>query len=356
MKKLYQFLLVLTLPVSLVLFSYVTGSPGGKTGSPGDGGSTCTDCHAGTAQSQSSWITSTIPFSGYTPGETYQVTATGVHPGVVKFGFELTSENVSGAKIGTFVITDVTRTQLANGGKSVTHKLAGTAPTGNSNSWTVDWTAPASGTVRFYAAFNAANGNGNNNGDIIYTSSLTVNELILNPAITGVDPDHAPLDFSGDLSISGQDTEWQNGVSNVRFVYHNDPGVFFEATGITVQSNTELTVSVTIANDLTVGSYDVWVDDLVLGNGFIVDQLDGVETFDLAKSLELYPNPAADFLTVEVPQGADIRMVDLQGRLMMKFLADQQSNQLDVSGFSPGYYLITVQMDGKQTSRKWLKK
>ncbi|PIY30283.1 MAG: hypothetical protein COZ08_13255, partial [Bacteroidetes bacterium CG_4_10_14_3_um_filter_42_6] len=108
--------------------------------------------------------------------------------------------------------------------------------------------------------------------------------------------------------------------------------MFFEATGITVQSNTELTVSVTIANDLTVGSYDVWVDDLVLGNGFMVDQLDGVETFDLAKSLELYPNPAADFLTVEVPQGADIRMVDLQGRLMMKFLADQQSNQLDVSG------------------------
>jgi len=183
-----------------------------------------------------------------------------------------------------------------------------------------------------------------------------VNELILNPAITGIDPDHAPLDFSGDLSISGQDTEWQNGVSNVRFVYHNDPSVFFEATGITVESNTELTVSVTIANDLDIGAYDVWVDDLVLENGFMVDQLDGVETFDLAKSLELYPNPAADFLTVKVPQGANINVVDMQGRLIMNFIAHQQSIQLDVSGFIPGYYFLTVQMDGKMTTRKWLKK
>ncbi|MCF8368481.1 MAG: T9SS type A sorting domain-containing protein [Bacteroidales bacterium] len=154
------------------------GSPGGKTGSPGDGGNTCTDCHAGTATSQSGWITSTIPAEGYTPGETYTITATGVHSGVVKFGFELTAEDMSNNKTGSLIVTNPTEMQLANSNNSITHKSAGTTPSGNSKSWSFDWTAPSQGTgnVTFYGAFNAANGNGNNTGDIIYKSSLSVLE------------------------------------------------------------------------------------------------------------------------------------------------------------------------------------
>lgn len=50
-------------------------------------------------------------------------------------------------------------------------------------SWEFDWTAPSAGTgpVRFYAAGNAANNDGSDNGDRIYTSNLAVAEASSGP-------------------------------------------------------------------------------------------------------------------------------------------------------------------------------
>lgn len=157
-----------------------SGSVGGKTGSPGDGGSICTECHGGTANPQTGWITTNIPVGGYVPGQIYTITASGMHPGVSKFGFELTAERSGGVKTGGFTITNVAHTKFTNGTNAVTHTFTGTTPSNNAKSWSVDWTAPASGSgaVTFYAAFNAANGNGAPSGDIIYSSSLTVSESI----------------------------------------------------------------------------------------------------------------------------------------------------------------------------------
>ena len=49
---------------------------------------------------------------------------------------------------------------MINNDKAITHTSSGISTTGDSNSWSFDWTAPASGTgdVTFYGAFNAANG------------------------------------------------------------------------------------------------------------------------------------------------------------------------------------------------------
>lgn len=176
-------LLYLIIPAgSMILASWILssgGSPGGKSGSPGDGGTSCTQCHAGTAQQASEWITSNIPATGYVPGQTYTITATGTHNGVQKFGFEVTAEDFGSTKKGTFIITNAAQTKLVNGAKAVTHTSGGTTPFGNSKTWTFDWTAPVAGTgqVTFYGAFNAANGNGSNSGDVIYLSSAAFNEF-----------------------------------------------------------------------------------------------------------------------------------------------------------------------------------
>ena len=355
MKKAYSILIVLAMPLSLILFSYVNGSPGGKTGSPGDSGATCTECHTGTAQTQLSWIASTIPVEGYTPGATYQVTATGTHAGVVRFGFELTSEDALGDKTGHFTITDVERTKLANGGKSVTHKMAGTSPGGDSNTWTVDWTAPASGSVTFYAAFNAANGNGSTSGDVIYTSSLMVSQMVLNPQIAGVDPNHVPLDFNGNLTITGQDTQWESETLMVSFLNHDDQTTSFSASNVTVESNTLLTVSVMIPISLPVGSYDVYVGELMLENGLVVDQLDAVESVDWDAEVKIYPNPATQYLFVNAPMGSEIDVLDIQGRLLQSTTMDQKIKQIDVVDYNQGLYFLVIKSEGKQSTRKWLK-
>ena len=166
---------VLAIGFAITLLSYSSGTPGGKTGSTIDV-NTCTQCHSGTAISQDNWITSDIPVTGYVPGETYTITASGNHTGAAKFGFEITSEDAS-SKVGTFVITDANTTKLANNNHAVTHTSNNTASSG-SKTWSFDWTAPAAGTgdVTFFGAFNAANGNGSTSGDVIYTSQLAVSE------------------------------------------------------------------------------------------------------------------------------------------------------------------------------------
>ncbi len=181
MKKIY--LRLLFAPAVLILFFAGTlsfgGSPGGKTGSPGDNGTTCTQCHSGTAIAAENWITSDIPELGYEVGETYTITATGTHPDFFsRFGFELTAEDMDGNKVGDFEVINNIETQLANSQTSVTHTVLGVNPDGDSRTWTMSWTAPATdvGVVTFYAAFNAANGNNGTSGDVIYTSMMSVDE------------------------------------------------------------------------------------------------------------------------------------------------------------------------------------
>ena len=360
MKSIYKVLPIIALPAILLLYSYNSGSPGGKSGSTGDGGSTCTDCHAGTAQSQMGWITTDIPAEGFTPGETYTITATGTHTGVAKFGFELTAENTSGAKTGVFSITEPGRTKFTNANAAVTHTSGGTSVSGNSNSWSMDWTAPISAptVVKFSAAFNAANGNGMTSGDVIYTSSISYNLYVpLNPQITGVEPDHEQQGYEGELNITGDETEWTSGVSDVRFVFHDNNNIFFIGDQITVVGDDLLTVNVIIPEDIEIGEYDVYVDDLVLENGFVVDIYDAINDNYLADVVSVYPNPASEHVVIEAPMGSQIIITDLSGRKVSQYeITGTQAIDIDVSSFNSGLYFVQVTYNGNTFTKKLLKK
>lgn len=155
------------------------GAPAGRTGSPGDG-SNCTGCHSGTAASnQTGWITSNIPASGYIPGQTYQITGTATAQGRTKFGFQISPQNQSGTLLGTLVNTS-TLTQIIGQNKYITHTTAGNQGSNGSHTWTFDWIAPAAGTgpVTFYGAFNATNANSSTSGDLVFLSTLAVQENV----------------------------------------------------------------------------------------------------------------------------------------------------------------------------------
>ncbi len=153
-----------------------SGAPSMRTGSPGDTKS-CTTCHTGTAQNGAGIISSNVPPTGYVPGNTYIIDAHVSDPNLSRFGFEISPQNVSGAKLGVITITDVARTKLVGSGKYITHTASGTSGTG-SNSWSFNWTAPPSGTgdVTFYGAFNFSNHNNATSGDIIKLDQLTLHE------------------------------------------------------------------------------------------------------------------------------------------------------------------------------------
>ena len=149
----------------------LTGSPGGKTGSPMDN-SDCTSCHnvAGTTVSTTD-IISNIPSTGYIPGNTYTITTSSWAD-----GFEITcEENTGNTKTGTFFNTNPSANQLVNNGNAITHTAAGNS----SGTWSFDWEAPSIGTgdITFYGAFIVEGYPiGSNIGDYLTLSTLSISE------------------------------------------------------------------------------------------------------------------------------------------------------------------------------------
>lgn len=175
MKKNYTYYLsLLSIPILALLFlNNAGGKTGGFSGSPGDGFANCAQCHSGGNFSAIASITTNIPAAGFAASTTYDVTVS-VSSESTKHGFQLTAEDASNTKVGSF--TAGTGSQVVNGGTHVTHTSGGTSQT----SWTFQWTAPASAEgnqVTFYAAVNATNANGGTSGDQVVTTSTAVNQL-----------------------------------------------------------------------------------------------------------------------------------------------------------------------------------
>jgi hypothetical protein len=354
MKKLYPFLLIIATPLILLLMANSTGSVGGKTGSIGDDGNTCTDCHGGTAATMSGWITTNVPAEGYTPGQTYTITATGTHSGVVKFGFELTVENSDGDKVGTLQLTEPTRTKFTNASQAVTHTAAGNIPTGNTNTWTMNWVAPSNvdGNIGIYAAFNAANGNGNTTGDVIYKSSIFISEVAPPPVLVSIVPNQAGQGDSVMATITGSNTAFA-GTPSVSISYSNNGFEIINATGVVVVSPTVIQAQFTIPPSATAGLWDLHVDDMILENSFTVELVSGLGDLDFA-ALKIYPNPAYQQFFVDNAMGAELFIYRTNGELVSRMMVMNDKQEVNISQLSSGLYLVKIQANGTTRVEKLL--
>lgn len=117
----------------------------------------------------------------YEPGRSYTLTVRFSHSdkAVIRWGFQMTAIAVKdGAGAGEFVVTDAATTMtlapMTGTRWYIGHSYGGTAigQTGGA-SWSFDWKAPATdvGRIGFFAAANAANADGSNQGDRIYSRS-----------------------------------------------------------------------------------------------------------------------------------------------------------------------------------------
>ncbi|MEN8815393.1 MAG: choice-of-anchor V domain-containing protein [Nonlabens sp.] len=162
MKKNYSFYSTLTaIPIALfVLVAFTGGQPGQFSGSPGDGGSTCTQCHSPGANHGGTPVLTNVP-TAYAAGQTYNLNLAINGSSVSKFGFNITAETAGGTKVGSWTAGNGTRLRSDNNG--LTHNSTGSS----SNNWDLAWTAPSSdlGEVTFYYATIQANNANGNGGD-----------------------------------------------------------------------------------------------------------------------------------------------------------------------------------------------
>lgn len=187
-------LVLLAAALPPAVFANSTGPPIFSSGVPNasdNNGSTCTRCHT-TFPLNSPGGSMRVETFHYRPGQRQTVRVTVAHPESSRWGFQLTARLASDVsrRAGTFVLDPSLRVRCsdpASPGRDVTAAspcqddalefVSHTQPltiTGANGTRTfeVEWTPPATdqGDVIFFASGNAANANGNNQGDRIYNN------------------------------------------------------------------------------------------------------------------------------------------------------------------------------------------
>ena len=166
-----------------------------STGSPGENTCNTTGCHntyqlnsgGGSVKITSSNLTNW----SYTPGQIYSITVTVSKTGLKLFGLGFEALTSTNANAGTLTAGTGTVLKSANvsgvSRTSVTQAKNGGAST-DAHAFTFTWKAPATdvGKVTFYCAGNAANSNGSESGDYIYTTS----QVVTSPSTVGIVEQH----------------------------------------------------------------------------------------------------------------------------------------------------------------------
>ena len=165
-------------------YTFSTGAPAGKTGSPGDEGISCnsTYCHSGPAAGSGENIAISVlqPLDQGPYRISIEVSNTGGMQ-YEKVGFQACVEDDFGNKIGEITLVDLIRTKFPNGNSDyITHTFSGTAPSAPnfSHLWEFDWTPSANfegQEANVYVASILSNDNNQNTGDVHVTNHHTFN-------------------------------------------------------------------------------------------------------------------------------------------------------------------------------------
>jgi hypothetical protein len=173
-KHTFLFTLFLGLAWAGFLFGYVTGPDPATNGIFGDALACATaGCHVGNPVNSPAGGGS-VAIAGlpaqWVPGQSYPLTVTVQRTGAVLYGFQLSAVvDASNQQAGSFTPGSA-RVKVITGG-GIQYPVHSNATVQPSGTFTMTWTAPATGVgrIRFNLAGNAANGNLQNTGDFIYT-------------------------------------------------------------------------------------------------------------------------------------------------------------------------------------------
>jgi len=167
-----------------------------------------------------------------------------------RWGFQMTAIDSNGGTAGSFTsLADDTQTKTGGplGRQYIEHTQFGTAlGTSGGHSWQVKWTAPGTdlGTVRFYAAGNAANGDGTNQQDYIYTTTTTSESPSSNVTLQIMNaPDGQTLQAGSTFNITWSATGASN-IASYEIRYSTDDGATFPITNL-ILSTTDSSITQT---------------------------------------------------------------------------------------------------------------
>lgn len=162
----------------------IDGPPVSRTGAPNELTCSSADCHLGSAVNGGGGTLTITGFpANYSPGQEVDITVTMAQSGRIRYGFEATIIDDQGRRAGDITNVEPGRTQIKQGPVAgnlrqyIQHTFNGNSANGGTDQgrWTFRWKAPAQsvGRITIYVASNAANDDGSQTGDLIYTKSAS---------------------------------------------------------------------------------------------------------------------------------------------------------------------------------------
>ncbi|MDL2305306.1 family 43 glycosylhydrolase [Bacteroides sp. OttesenSCG-928-D19] len=165
----------------------------------------------------------------------------------------------------------------------------------------------------------------------------------------------------------------QSGIYNVecRISVGNASGSFhieidnMDTYPVVSQSTTgwETFVTLTVKDVyLTKGTH---VMKFAIGGGINIDYYNFVRTGDIVSvsppradgyEVAVYPNPSNGVFAINVPQAGNLKIVDMEGRLVYTGRLNASVNYVDISGNSAGVYVAVIEINGKTQQVKLVKK
>ena len=229
---------------AVAVFASVTGPEAAHTGAPGE--TSCVVCHD--TFEQANVGPGSVTLAGnpavYEAGQQYTLTITVQQASRQRYGFQLTAIDIAGTRVGTFSPlggdSQINAVSGPGDRQYIQHTEAGTLPNGSGRrTWQVRWTAPATdaGTVRFYVAGNAANGDGTNQNDYIYTNSATSESGSTLVTLSFVaSPDGITLAPGSHYTIAWAATSISN-IDSFEARYSTDDGMTFPISNLIFSSS-----------------------------------------------------------------------------------------------------------------------
>lgn len=224
MKSKPKLLVPLIVVLAGLLLSNSSNPPNARTGAPGE--QLCSGCHGGGSFSGNVEIDG-LP-STVMAGETYTITltttATSGNP--LTGGFQIVALNSSNQNVGDLIVLNSAETGTeTSGGREYMEHRGDKSYSGNSVSWTFDWTAPNgpnNASLKMYFSSVMANNNGNSSGDVMVNSNYSFTLQAPTPptiAITNTQNVTCNGDQDGSLTASASggtppyEYDWSNGQS-----------------------------------------------------------------------------------------------------------------------------------------------
>jgi plastocyanin len=182
-------------------------------------------------------------------------------------------------------------------------------------------------------------------------NAFTVIDVV--PSLVSIVPDSANQGEQVTTTITAVNSRFTMMMPTVALSLSSNPSVTIDAASVTVLSDDQVEAVFNILPAAPVGSWDVHVDEMVMIQGFTVNLFTGIND-PVASRVAIYPNPAVGLFFIENAAGADVTVFNPTGKILIAQKIASEKQDIDISKFSPGIYMVRIRINGNERIEKLL--